>query len=141
VTNAPPELLPAEAVADVYKLRWEVETYFKTTKSGCGLKELSSTKEHIVETIVYAVLLRAAASMRALATTRARYLPNSNRWINPGQWHRWFLSEFTVLRQLLTQSSRRPLSDTARLEMLLDPNRVRPPTRYRIQLSDSNGWG
>jgi putative transposase len=141
VTNAPPELLPAEAVADVYKLRWEVETYFKTTKSGCGLKELSSTKKHIVETIVYAVLLRAAASMRALATTRARYLPNSSRWINPGQWHRWFLSELTVLRQLLTQSSRRPLSGTARLEMLLDPNRARPPTRHRIQLSDSCGWG
>lgn len=138
VTNAPPELLPAEAVAEVYRLRWEVETFFKTAKSGSGLSELSSTKEHIVETVIYAVLLRATASMRALATTRARLLGKINRWINPGQWHRWFIGELRLLLRLLV-AHRAPMSGSARLRMLMDPNLGRIPTRHRIHAPDLYG--
>src|SRR5690606_6331756 len=41
VTNAPSAMLPAEELRNVYRLRWEVETFFKTAKSGCALSEYS----------------------------------------------------------------------------------------------------
>lgn len=135
VTNAPPGLLPAEAVAEVYRLRWEVETFFKTAKSGSGLADLSSTKAHIVETIIYAVLLRATASMSALATTRARLLGKINRWINPLQWHRWFIGELRMFLRLLV-AHRASMSGSARLSMLMDPNLGRIPTRRRLREAD-----
>ena len=138
VTNAPVELLPAEVVSDAYRLRWEVETFYKTAKSGSGLNELSSAKQHIVETMVYAALLRATASMTALAATRARLVLMGNYRINPGQWHKWYIGEVQSLLRSLVKPCR-AMTGAARLMMLTDPNRSRSPTRERIQLPDL--WG
>ncbi len=40
VTNVPTTVLTAELVARTYRLRWEVEQFFKTGKPGSGLSEL-----------------------------------------------------------------------------------------------------
>lgn len=90
VTNAPPHMLPAERVADTYRLRWEVETFFKSSKSGSGPDQLPSAKRHVVETLVYASLLRATAAMQALAAFRSLVATQNRRPINPGQWLRWW---------------------------------------------------
>lgn len=90
VTNAPPEMLPAEYVADTYRLRWEVETFFKTSKSGSGLEELPSQQPEIVLALVYASLLRATASMQALARFRRVVADPQGVLVNPGQWVKWW---------------------------------------------------
>ena len=129
VTNIPPDMLPGEAMRDLYRLRWEVETFYKTAKGGLGLNELPTSKKHIVELLVQAALIRASVAMRAKAAASTK-LPRA-AWINPGQW-------LTVWRQVLPElldsiaRGRRSLPGvTWRLLARLaeDPNRSRRPTR------------
>ena len=129
VTNAPPSLLPAEAIVRTYRLRWEVETFFKTSKSGSGLNELPSSKQHIVETFVFAALLRATTSMQALAAVRRDIAEPQGLAINPGQWQKWWNRQLRgFLEELLPEPL--ALSATAIATMLADPNVGRPTNRH-----------
>ena len=56
-TNVPVELLSMEAVAAIYRLRWQVELTYKELKSHTGLHKLETKNEHIVEGYVWASLL------------------------------------------------------------------------------------
>jgi putative transposase len=124
-TNAPEELLAAKHVRSTYKLRWEAETFFKTAKSGSGMNELPSSKAHIVETLLYAGLLRAALAMRAKAGGAKTLI----RRINPQQWMRWWNRQLdAALEHLLGVELALDLETL--LTMLADPNRARIPTRY-----------
>ena len=131
VTNIPPKMLPGEAMRDLYRLRWEAETFYKTAKGGLGLDELTSSKKHIVELLVHAALIRASVAMRAKRAA-SKTLPRA-AWINPGQW-------LTVWRQLLPElldavaRGRRSLPGLTwwlLARLAADPNRSRPPTRTR----------
>ncbi len=48
VTNVPPEVWPAEAVAQIYRLRWRVEIIFKSWKSCLRLHELNCRSADLV---------------------------------------------------------------------------------------------
>ncbi len=138
VTNAPPEMLPAEAVEATYKLRWEVETFFRTTKSGSGLNELPSTKPHVVLALVFAALLRATASMQALARSRRDLVLPMGRRINPRQWLAWWNRQLHGLLDDLV-GAMWGLDDTDLARMLADPNIGRPTNRAWFGLPE-NQW-
>ena len=127
-TNAPVGMLAAQDIWSVYRLRWEVETFFKTTKSGCALSDMPCRDRHRVLALVYAALVRAAVAMRARAHF-IRLVPARNRErINPYQWMRWWN------RQLLGLLDTLGLGDfylglDDLLLLLNDPNRSRIPTR------------
>ena len=130
-TNAPESLMDATHVREIYRLRWEVESFFKTAKSGSGINELPSSKAHIVETLLYAGLLRASLAMRArAAVVQARAL-----CINPHQWVRWWNRHLgSLLDELLAG-----FVDVDALidwKILTDPNRRRVPTRQAF----ATGW-
>lgn len=127
-TNAPGAMLPAEDVWNVYRLRWEVETFFKTAKSGCALSESPSKSRHRVETLVHAALLRATLAMTAKARF-LRLIPARNRVrINPHQWMRlWNRHLHVLLADLVGADAELDLAGL--LLMLADPNRSRLPTR------------
>lgn len=59
LTNAPAELLPAQALSYVYRIRWQIELVFKQFKSVLRLDVLPSTNEHRVRCEVWARLLTA----------------------------------------------------------------------------------
>ena len=128
VTNAPPDKLPAEAIVRTYRLRWEVETFFKTAKTGSELDHLPSSKQHIVETLVYAALLRATTSMQALAQVRARVAHPKGLLINPGQWQKWWNRRLRGLLDDLLPAY--PALGTQEVALMLsDPNIGRPTNR------------
>ncbi len=129
VTNAPPEMLAVEDIYQVYRLRWEVETFFKTLKSGCAADEFPSSKQHIVETLLYAGLLRAALAMRAKAKQGWILI----RRVNNGQWMRWWNRQLpTALIELAGfMDSRCSINEV--LIMLSDPNQGRIPTRFSLE--------
>lgn len=135
VTNAPPELLPAELVANTYRLRWEAETFFRSAKSGVGLDELPSRKPHVVEALVYAALLRASSAMQALAAFRAEVAHVRGLLVNPGQWIKHWNRQVDELLTLLVRSALREhrhrvlLLDGERARMLADPHRTRITNR------------
>jgi hypothetical protein len=131
-TNAPVDMLPAEMVRDLYRLRWEVELFYKAAKSGSGLNELTSSQPHIVRTLVYATLIRTTLAMKA--KMRASQAVKNRLWINHVQWMR-------VWNELLLQCLDRMLRpDRPRLDMgwfelavlAQDPNKKRVPTRSRL---------
>ena len=66
LTNLPPRHFAPSELADIYRLRWEIEMLFKELKSTCQLEELPSAREDVVLTLLYATLLSLLAS-RALA--------------------------------------------------------------------------
>jgi putative transposase len=66
VTNLPPRSFSPAEIADMYRLRWEIELLFKELKSTCRLEELPSSREEVVLVLIYATLLSLLVS-RALA--------------------------------------------------------------------------
>lgn len=66
LTNLPPRQFDADEIADMYRLRWEIEMLFKELKSTCRLEQLPSAREEVVLTLLYATLLSLLAT-RAIA--------------------------------------------------------------------------
>ena len=124
--------MPATHAEHIYRLRWEVETFYKVNKSGLGLGELTSSKPHIVRIMIMAALLRSSLSMMAKRKAEAE-LPRE-RWINPFAWtQHWILYMSKVVEQFLF--GRRPSQTQTwrHLAMLtMDPELRRPPTRFWI---------
>ncbi len=132
VTNLRPEAMPATRLGDIYRLRWEVETFYKTAKGGLGLAELPSRKAHIVRTLIYAALIRTTIAMMAKHEAHGS-LP-AGRWINPGQWTcAWREALPSLLRSFLEpRPQAHPPSWATLARLAMDHNRSRPPTRWRL---------
>ncbi len=127
-TNAPGHLLPAEEAWNIYRLRWEVETFFKTAKSGCALADSPSRDKHRVQTLVFAALIRATLAMKAKARFIVLVPARNRRRINPGQWMRWWNRQlYTLLDDLILNDN--PLNNQSLYNMLADPNVARVPSR------------
>lgn len=88
VTNIPVEVLAAEDVAALYRVRWEVELVFKELKGRYALDQVRTTKAYIVESLIWTAILTMLASRRLYSLLlvsvapelRARYTPL--RWAN-----------------------------------------------------------
>lgn len=66
VTSLAPEDFSPREVAQIYRLRWQIELLFKEWKSICRIQHLPSTKEEVVLSLVYASLCAAVLSRLAL---------------------------------------------------------------------------
>jgi len=71
VTNVPRGILTARQVAELYRLRWQIELVFKEWKSYANLHAFTSANPAIVEGLIWASLC-AAALKRALAHVAQR---------------------------------------------------------------------
>ena len=71
VTNVKRSVLSARQVAQVYRLRWQIELVFKEWKSYANLHEFTSANPAIVEGLIWASLC-AAALKRSLAHASQR---------------------------------------------------------------------
>lgn len=130
VTNLRPEQTAAEDLRDLYRLRWEVETFYKTAKGGLGLDELPSAQPHIVQTLIRAALIRASIAMQAKA--EAEPSVPAGRWIQPKTWTSVWATVLDNLVAALVAPSRRKSPGWAFLAVLaMDDNLNRPPTRWR----------
>lgn len=127
-TNAPEHLLPAEDAWNIYRLRWEVETFFKTAKSGCALSDTPSRDRNRVQTLVFAALIRATLAMKAKALFIVLVPARNGRRVNPGQWMRWWNRQIHMLLDDLIFNDT-PLDTQTLYELLADPNVARIPSR------------
>ena len=71
VTNVPRRVLTARQVAEVYRLRWQIELVFKEWKSYANLHAFTSAKAPLVKGLIWASLC-AAALKRTLAHASQR---------------------------------------------------------------------
>ena len=84
VTNVPQSRLTAREVAQVYRLRWQIELLFKEWKSHANLHEFSSACPALVEGLIWASLC-AAALKRSVAHASQRTGPNIPGRMRPGE--------------------------------------------------------
>jgi len=135
VTNVPQSMLVDEDIDQLYRLRWEVETFFKANKSGLGLEEISSAKPHIVRTFIKAALVRSSVAMQAKIAAESALPPD--RWINPMKWVQvWRSVVHYLLDGILGLMTRAVPVTWCRLARLaMDPSRARAPTRYWMQVA------
>jgi len=78
LTSAPVFALPADVVAEVYAVRWEVELLFRELKSQLNLEHMPSGNKAVAECMLYASLLALALDRtlrRDLAARDATTIP------------------------------------------------------------------
>lgn len=71
-TNLSPDQLTAEAIAEAYRLRWQVELLFRALKTVHGLGKIRVMNEHAVIGLVYAAILSLLVTRRLVETIRAK---------------------------------------------------------------------
>ena len=71
-TNIACDAMDAEAIAETYALRWQVELLFTRLKSNFRLHQLPTSKEHIVRILIYASILSLMVSNVLLRSMRRR---------------------------------------------------------------------
>ena len=129
VTNLRPEQMPAEALRDLYRLRWEVETHYRVGKGGLGLGELPTRKAHVVQLLVRAALIRASIGMQARREASKRL--RAGLWVNTEQWIRVWQQFLGLLAIDLALGRRSSLVSWDALAWLAtDPNQYRRPNRH-----------
>ncbi len=72
LTNLPPSKFSPEEVAELYRLRWQVELLFLELKSELALDDLRSKREEVVRCFIYAALIALVLS-RFLCAEAARW--------------------------------------------------------------------
>ncbi|MFA5507182.1 MAG: IS4 family transposase [Vulcanimicrobiota bacterium] len=72
ITNIDSPTLSPEDIARTYAARWEVELLFKELKSQYRIDELPSSKQHIVEALIYVAILTMTVSRLLLQAIRKR---------------------------------------------------------------------
>ena len=64
LTNIPPDVLSAEEIASLYRVRWEIELLFKELKSKYALDKVKTTKSTIVFGLIWTSILTLIVSRR-----------------------------------------------------------------------------
>jgi hypothetical protein len=123
VTNIPIDWIPAEHIRDAYRLRWEVETFYKLAKSGAALDELPSVQPHIVRAMVIAALFRVTTATM-LRARHGHKIPAGRR-VNPIAWVRHVIASLGAVSAALAIEDGE--DDNALFpRAVLDPTRVPP---------------
>lgn len=129
VTNVPPDLLAAEAVAACYRARWALELLFSELKSGYRITHLSSERKVVVEALIYAAILSLVASRRLLWLLAAQ---DRKARMTAGRWWRLLSMYAQELLLILLRPARIVAPNTRDLVRTLlheleDPHRDRCP--------------
>lgn len=79
LTNIPPGIATAHAIAEMYRLRWHVELLFAQLKSGAGLDAWPARKEPLALAGIYAAMLAVLVNRRLLALLRDQLAADADR--------------------------------------------------------------
>jgi hypothetical protein len=120
-------MLPAEEAWNVYRLQWEVGTFFKTAKSGWALAELLPSRHHRVKALVLAALIRATIAIKAKGRLILLASSRSGICLIPQQWMRWWNRHLHPLLHRLVVSEV-PFTLGPLFLILSDPNGSRIPS-------------
>jgi putative transposase len=93
VTNLPVEVLSAEEVAELYRVRWSVELLFKEAKGSFHLDRVATGNRHVAESLIWASWLALLVSRRG-HNVLLEHLPPEERFrFPPLRWSRMFREE------------------------------------------------
>lgn len=97
ITNIPPDTLCAEDVAELYRVRWDIEMIFKELKSKYSLDAIKSANPDVVEGLVWVGILTLLVSRRLFNVLRASAPIEQAVRYTPLRWANAFVENATLL--------------------------------------------
>ncbi len=85
LTSVDHEVLSAEAISDVYAVRWGIETAFRELKTDHQVRSLQTTNSDIVETVLWAAVASMVATRWTMIAAR-RELGDRARVVSARRW-------------------------------------------------------
>lgn len=102
LTNIPPESLNAEDVAQLYRVRWDIEMIFKELKSKYSLDVIKSANPNVVEGLIWVGILTLLVSRRLFNLLRASAPIEHAVRYTPLRWATTFVETATLLELSIT---------------------------------------
>jgi IS4 transposase len=97
ITNIPSDALNAEDVAELYRVRWDIEMIFKELKSKYSLDAITSANPNVVERLIWVGILTLLVSRRLFNVLRASApIEHATRY-TPLRWANTFVENATLL--------------------------------------------
>ena len=126
LTNIDPDSLDAQAVAQTYAARWQIELIFKELKSHYRLDDLPTSKAHIVEILLLGAVITLLVSRRLLHAVRER-LRRTTYTMPEQRWAALFAGAASAILDIVVLPARVSKVLARRLESMLlheasDPN-------------------
>lgn len=97
MTNIPPDALCAEDVAELYRVRWDIEMIFKELKSKYSLDVIKSANPNVVEGLIWVAILTLLVSRRLFNLLRASAPVERAVRYTPLRWANTFVENATLL--------------------------------------------
>ena len=97
ITNIPPNALSAEDVAELYRVRWDIEMIFKELKSKYSLDVIKSANPNVVEGLIWVGILTLLVSRRLFNVLRASAPIEHAVRYTPLRWATTFVENATLL--------------------------------------------
>jgi len=97
ITNIPPDALSAEDVAELYRVRWDIEMIFKELKSKYSLDAITSANPNVVEGLIWVGILTLLVSRRLFNVLRASAPIEHAVRYTPMRWANTFVENATLL--------------------------------------------
>jgi IS4 transposase len=137
LTNIPPARLSPLDIAQTYAARWVVELFFRELKSRFRAEDMPSSKRHVVESLVYAVIITLVVSRTLLAELR-RKLGELGARVPEERWAALFAESAREILKLVLRRTADALIlardlDRALIHEAVDPNVRRQLLRQRVE--------
>ena len=101
ITNIPADVLSAEDIAELYRVRWDIEMIFKELKSKYSLDAITSANPNVVEGLIWVGILTLLVSRRLFNVLRASAPTEHAVRYTPLRWANTFAENATRLEILL----------------------------------------
>ena len=138
LTNIDPETLDAQAIAQLYAARWQIELVFRQMKSHYRLESMPSAKESVAQALVLASVITQIVGGELLVAMRKRLRDRAAR-LKEERWAALFATVATSVLDVMTMPARaagalaRPL-EAMLLHEVIDPNAQRPAMIKRVDM-------
>jgi IS4 transposase len=137
LTNIPPTRLSPMDIAQTYAARWAVELFFRELKVRYHAEDMPSSKRHVVETLVYAVLVTLVVS-RALLGELRRKLGSLGARVPAERWAALFAQSAREILKIVLRRSADTLVlardlDRTLVHEAVDPNLRRALLHQRVE--------
>jgi len=139
VTNLKREAFSAQAIIQLYSLRWQIELLFKEWKSYCNLRKFNTSKATMMEGLVWASLLSLLVKRRIGFSVQQLKGIELSTFMVAKNTQGWFyqLMEAIVLNTLsnLKRTWRRTIKFLSKYAQRANPDKDRKAGRLRCGLS------
>lgn len=109
ITNVPEDMLSAETICELYRLRWQIELQFKALKSSMDFEKFGKAGENYFKCLFYGKLIMILLTMKIFSICRGIKFKESNRLVSIQKFVRNFRNNIKTLFNALLKPTKKVL--------------------------------